>query len=336
METQVRGLASRDSIRGADIFSSLGVGELDLIESNIVILDLAAGDRVFEEGGPGDALFIVLEGSIGIEKAGEDGRRKRIAEMIAGDCFGELDLLTASPRTAQAEALAESRLLRFPPPGIRLEDLMKSHPAVAAKLLRSLLAAISGRIRKANSLIKDNSPLVRELRQQVYGDKLSGLNNRTWLEETLPTHCTGPSSPMALLMLKPDNFKAINDSYGHEAGDRTIILMAAALLRLSGKTALPFRFAGNELGLILPGLGRREALAEAERVMSSLVKLDLGPIFPEGVAPDHELRLSTSIGIALYPEHGTDAVQLIAAVNELPLAGRARGGNLILFPEQKP
>ncbi|MDP3178024.1 MAG: hypothetical protein Q8M76_08980, partial [Spirochaetaceae bacterium] len=97
--------------------------------------------------------------------------------------------------------------------------------------------------------------------------------------------------------------------------------------------ATPFRFAGNELGLVLPGLGRAEARATAARLARLLSSLDLaaalGACDPAQGAP----QLSISAGIALHPDHGSAAGLLIAAVNELPLAGRARGGNMILFPE---
>ncbi|MDP3179322.1 MAG: cyclic nucleotide-binding domain-containing protein, partial [Spirochaetaceae bacterium] len=186
-------LDKRKLIAGAEIFTSLGEAEIDFIAANSVELELAEGVVVFDEGETGDSLYIVESGNVGIERSSGDGGSARIAELIAGDCFGELDLLTQAPRTGRARILSPSRLIRFPASGASLSSVMEARPQVSAKLLRSLLAAISGRIRKANAMLRENSPLVRELRRQVYGDKLSGLNNKTWLEENLSSLCaSGP------------------------------------------------------------------------------------------------------------------------------------------------
>ena len=272
-------------IKAVDIFSSLGSGEVDFIAANSSPVSHAPDELIFSQGDPGNALYIVVSGEIGIVKQSAGATDQRIAELIAGDCFGELDLLTNAPRTASAKAISQVSLLRFPATGQVFETLMENQPVVAAKLLRSLLTVIAGRTRQANSLIKENSPLVRELRQQVYGDKLSGLNNRLWLEENLPSLCVDRKRPFAVLMFKPDNFKAINDSYGHEAGDRTIILMAADLKQFAEASQLtPFRFAGNELGLTLPGVERTQALTIATALQTRLGALDLSPALLSGDA----------------------------------------------------
>ena len=64
---------------------------------------------------------------------------------------------------------------------------------------------------------------------------------------------------VGLLLMKPDNFKYINDTFGHEAGDETLKLMAAALNHFMGERGIVLRYMGNELGVILPGCGRNES-----------------------------------------------------------------------------
>ncbi len=318
-----------------DIFHALGRQELDFIAENSSYLELAPGQTLFEEGSAGDCLYVVVSGAINVEKSSPEGRSARIAQFISGDFFGELDMLSNGKRSASALAESGTRLLRFPRPGEEIDDVMAGHPATAAKVLRSMLAVIAARTRRVNALVKENSPMLQALKRQVYGDKLSGLNNRSWLEETLPALCVPGGEHLALIMFKPDNFKEINDIFGHEAGDRTIILMACELrafcLELEEGRAKPFRFAGNELGLLVSPMRREAALALCIGLNERLRALDLRAVLSPATETEKPPSLSLSFGIGLYPLHAARAQALIDAVQELPFRARALGGNRILF-----
>lgn len=77
-------------------------------------------------------------------------------------------------------------MLRIPGKSDSFREILENHPGIAAIILYEFLKIISGRIRNANSLVRENSALIQELKRQVYGDKLTGLYNKTFLEETLP------------------------------------------------------------------------------------------------------------------------------------------------------
>lgn len=308
-------------LAGADLFTAFSPEELSYLAERSELCDLADGERVFSLGEKADALYILAKGSVDIY--GEDSTI--IAEYAAGDSFGEMELLTKATRNAHAKADGQARLLRFPASGTSLEEALSGRPQVAALILRSFLLLVSGRIRKSNSLVKENSPWVRELRRQVYGDKLTGLLNKAYLEENLPKALR---ESLCLLMLKPDNFKDINDRFGHEAGDASLVLLAQRFEELIGEAGTAVRYMGNALAAILPGHDRARALERARELKSGLESIDLLAITKEA-----GLGFSLSIGLCLYPEHGTDAQSLIKSCAGLPLEGRARGGGLILFPE---
>ncbi|MCX7025469.1 MAG: GGDEF domain-containing protein [Spirochaetes bacterium] len=310
----------------ASIFSSLGGDELRAVASCSERRVYAPGETVYGRDAPGDALFVVVRGSVGISDDGSS----LIAELVPGDCFGELELLTAAPRNASAIAETPTELIVFPRKGLGFDEVLAGHPAASARMLYDFLDSIAGRIRNANALIKENSPVVQELKRQVYGDKLTGLFNKTFLEERLAEILKDRAGPSALLMFKPDNFKEINDTWGHEAGDSVLKLVALELSRCLDESDTAFRYMGNELAVTLPGRDRGAARAEAARIMERLVALDISA-FTEGSS----LKLSFSFGIALHPDHAKDALALIAIAHELPLAGRARGGGIILFPEDR-
>jgi diguanylate cyclase len=317
-------------LKKADVFASLEESELAILSSASRAYRFAAGKPVFSLGESGDSLFIVVSGTMHVLKENEHAAPTVIAELVKGDAFGELELLTSTPRTASVVAATDAVLLRFPRKGLKFESLLNARPGASAHMLFDFLRTIAGRIRNANARIKEDSPWVQEIRKQVYADKLTGLFNKTYLEENLAGYLKDPAKPVSLLMFKPDNFKQINDTYGHEAGDAVLTLMSAELGRTFGEDDPCVRYMGNELAVVLAGRDRGAALAEAKRLLGIMNALDIS----KSVA-NSGLTLSLSIGIAVFPEHGRDHAELIAAAHELPLIGRARGGNLILFPEDK-
>ena len=159
---------------------------------------------------------------------------------------------------------------------------------------------------------------------------MTGLYNRTFLEEKLGKYLVNKKAHVSLLMVKPDNFKLINDTYGHEAGDQALRIMAIRLEKVISGEDVAIRFMGNELSVILPGTEREEAYKMAVKIRSSMNKLDL-----RQVTQGNSFILTVSIGISVFPEHSATTAQLIEKAHELPLVGRARGGNKILFPEDK-
>lgn len=285
---------------------------------------------LFRKGAPPTCLYILAKGSVSILQEKEDSTEEQeIARYVEGDSFGELDLLTGSSRNASAKTLSEVTLLRFPAEGVDLSSILKEHPNVGARVLQSFLVVIAGRIRKANNLLKENSPWIQEIRKQVYGDKLTGLYNRTFLEERLPELLKDPEHPVSVLMVKPDNFKQINDTYGHEAGDQALVRMASTLRSMTGPRWIVARFMGNELGIVLPEADKLQAEEVAKAIQKAYQGIDLSDL--TGGVP---FRISVSIGIAVFPLHASDAPTLIAKAHELPLIGRERGGNQILFPPE--
>jgi len=322
-------------LRKTAIFASLPADELLVIAGLSESIELNAGETVFEEGTPGDALFIIEEGEVTISRQSEGFEQIDLARLLAQDIFGELESLSCSPRTARASAATHTLLLRFPRNGMKFEDILKGYPSISAKILQNFLVIIAGRIRNTNNLIKENSPVIQELKNQVYRDKLTGLYNKTFLEEHIRDLLHNEGASVALLMIKPDNYKFINDTYGHEAGDHTLQIMARELQAELEGNGLAVRFMGNELCAVLPDRNREESLSFARKIQNRMNRLDLSPVIGE-----REFSLSVSIGIAVYPdpafpEEPPSGERLIERAHELPLIGRARGGNMILFPEDK-
>ncbi len=321
-------MEKKDWLLKAEIFASLDQRGLELISGYSDFVSYHSGEEVFAEGGDSGVLFIVVSGSVQVLKYDRYEGASIIAELVSGDIIGELEFFTESAFNASGVAVGETILLRIPVLGNSFRVVLEDHPEVAAPILYEFLKVISGRIRNANSMVRDNSALIQELKRQVYGDKLTGLYNKTYLEETLPEFMKDRAGQVGLLLMKPDNFKYINDTFGHEAGDDTLKIMAVALNQFMEERGTVLRYMGNELGVILPGSGREECYKEAQSILAMFNSLDISE-----ATKSRDVWLSMSIGIAVYPGHADISDELILLAHELPLAGRAKGGNVILFPE---
>lgn len=322
-----KGEAIKEQIlKETELFSELSGEDIRAIAKRSEFYRYENGETIFQEGEPGRSLYIVESGEVVVRKTNDDGLTTDIARYVRGNLFGELDLLTPAERTATAMADGDTGVLEFPGRSGSFSDFLDEYPAVSARLMHRMLIETAERIRRVNQLVKENSPLVQELQKQVYRDKLTGLHNHIYLAERLRDLIEKEGTPFALCISKPDNFKVLNDTFGHEAGDRAIELMAAGLHDFVGDDTRLVRYRGNAMAVLFPGVNRAEAGSEAERIQDFLNNLDLSEI-----AGDSGFHFTTSIGVSLFPGCGENVDEILSATHELPLEGRSRGGNKILF-----
>lgn len=159
------------------------------------------------------------------------------------------------------------------------------------------------------------------LLHQATHDVLTGLQNRRQFGERLKEALVaigGPKPKAALLQIDLDDFKSVNDTLGHGAGD-TLLQLAAGRIRdalQDGESA--YRYAGDEFAVIQ--LGKEQPL-EAERLAGSLVNAFKDPFVINGIP----VFVGSSIGIAFGPEHGTDGEQLMKAADIALYAAKTDG-----------
>jgi diguanylate cyclase (GGDEF)-like protein len=160
----------------------------------------------------------------------------------------------------------------------------------------------------------------------AYFDALTGLPNREWIGDYL-SRTLGEAAPLggriALLYIDLDQFKRINDTLGHETGDALLAQVAERLtgaLAYTSERARLARVGGDEFIVVLSG-NPAEADAEqaAQRIQTALV----AP-FQQG---GYELVVTSSIGIALFPEHGTDGQTLLKHADGAMYEAKASGRN---------
>jgi diguanylate cyclase (GGDEF)-like protein len=169
------------------------------------------------------------------------------------------------------------------------------------------------------------------VRHMAHHDSLTGLANRVLLGERLAEQLRQANvGGFGLLCLDLDGFKTVNDTLGHEAGDRLLREVSRRLQRVVGNTALLARTGGDEFAILSPGgagTEAGEALAKAvAAAMSAAIDLD-----------GTQFRLSASLGLAFHPTHGTTAVELIRHADTAMYHAKALGrGRIVRFdPEME-
>jgi diguanylate cyclase (GGDEF)-like protein len=156
-----------------------------------------------------------------------------------------------------------------------------------------------------------NARQVGHLRHQARHDALTGLPNRASLHEAFDEIATraGLGQRPAVMLLDLDRFKEINDALGHHTGDRLLAALAQRLVASAGSGgALTCRLGGDEFAVVLPHVGTEgEALALARAISDALAQ----PFEMDGTS----LRVGASVGVAVFPEHGTDSHELLRAAD---------------------
>jgi len=171
--------------------------------------------------------------------------------------------------------------------------------------------------------ITDDLAQQATLRQLALYDALTGLPNRTSLVETLTSRLEATEAPLALALLGLDNFKTINDTLGHAAGD-TVLQVTASRLRLAlPDTAQVGRFGGDEFGVLFSDIATADLDTHLDRML-----LAVGEPLDVAGTPIH---LEASVGLAVRDDLHTDdslpsASELIARADLALYKAKARGG----------
>ena len=154
-------------------------------------------------------------------------------------------------------------------------------------------------------------------------DSLTGLFNRRRLQEEL-TRLLAISdrhqTKGALIFFDLDEFKYVNDTFGHRAGDTMLIRIAGEVGALVRRNEILSRLGGDEFALLMPDATEKEAEALAERVVRAISQI---PFRFEG----QNFRLTVSLGIALYPEHAVSTEELIAHADAAMYQAKEAGKN---------
>lgn len=173
----------------------------------------------------------------------------------------------------------------------------------------------------------ESSQTHASVRHQAVVDGLTNLYNHRHFQESLARTArehAGGVRPYALLMLDLDNFKAINDRFGHVAGDAVLKGVGEAVLSVTRKEDVAARYGGEEFALILPGLDAPRAAAVGDRIRRLVEARAFGL---DGL--DASLRVTLSVGVSAYPAQGEDHHRLLEAADAALYRAKKAGKNRV-------
>jgi diguanylate cyclase (GGDEF)-like protein len=176
-----------------------------------------------------------------------------------------------------------------------------------------------------------NLNLRAALHAKALFDPLTGLRNRHDLDDTIRRLVVGADTsgaPLACLMIDIDRFKRLNDQFGHDAGDLVIRAVAEVFAGVVRDDDLAFRYGGEEFLMLMPGLDEQQALERAERIRERIGTLEL-------VHETHALgRVTVSMGLAIYPHHGSPQ-SIVSTADAALLRAKEAGRDRIVVASRR-
>ncbi len=157
-----------------------------------------------------------------------------------------------------------------------------------------------------------------ELEQRVVTDAGTGLLNRRWWEELAPreaAQATRSGSRIALLLVDLDDFKDVNDTFGHAIGDAVLSHVAKALSTSVRSGDAAIRLGGDEFLVMMRDCGESQGLRAAEALRGAINRVTASA--PRG--------LTASVGVAVFPDHGATLDEVLGAADDAMYEAKARG-----------
>ncbi len=168
----------------------------------------------------------------------------------------------------------------------------------------------------------------QKLHEQAISDPLTGLYNRRYLGEFLSrelVRARRSATPVAVVLIDLDRFKRINDTFGHEAGDRVLTAVGVLLKSKVRGSDIACRYGGEEFVLIMPQAGVDAANKRAEDIRSAVAALELNH------GGKSLGRLTASFGIGLFPDHAGDIDSLLRVADVALYAAKGAGRNRVII-----
>lgn len=179
------------------------------------------------------------------------------------------------------------------------------------------------------ALVFERSLYFSRVRKQSLQDCLTGCLNRRAFDgdlETAAAEARASQSPLSLLMIDVDWFKAYNDRHGHPKGDQLLAQLAEEIRGGVRSVDRVYRYGGEEFAVILAGVTRRDAALIAERLRRAVERRP----FPGAAESQPGGRVTISIGLAEYPSDADAAPGLLAAADAALYRAKAAGRNRVV------
>ncbi len=200
-----------------------------------------------------------------------------------------------------------------------------AHDYIMKGSLKRLVPAVERELRDA-AVRRERRQVEQRVAHLAYHDALTDLPNRTLLHDRLEQAAriaNREGTPLALLLMDLDGFKAINDAMGHHAGDRVLQHVASCLRGAVRDADTVARLGGDEFALVLPVTNVEGALLAARKVLQEIER--------PCTVDHHPIVARASVGIACLPQHGTSAETLLQKADVAMYVAKSDGVGVAVY-----
>ena len=319
-------------LKSIDILSPLDDEDLNELYELMSTEHFPEGQILFREGDIGEAMYIVLSGSIAITVKAQNGEILELARIPEGSFFGEMSIFDSAKRSATCVPKCDTSVL-----SLEAKDFyrfIETRPAAGFRVMQHMLKTATRRLTATGAFLSDMVTWGEKARARAITDEYTGLYNRRFLEQAARerlTEAKGRGAALSLLMLDLDHFATLNDEYGQEVGDRVLLSAVEVFRNIFPVEAVQIRYGGDEFTVLLPETTAEQTIDFCSRILDALEEIAI----PAG--PSNSVsKISASIGIAGYPEDGDSvAVLMDRADRALYRAKEAGRGRAVLWRDRK-
>lgn len=310
--------ASLEDLQDLFLFRHVSPESVEGVLDQCRVMTLDQDETLLVQGEMNHRIFHLLTGKMKIYL--DDRESEPIAVVTPGEIVGEMSVIDRKEVSAFVVADEPCRLL------VMEESSFWGLIEVSHAAACNLLTILAHRLRDSNSLVSDRTHLFRDFSLFGNVDALTGLQNRHWLDRMfsrIMTRCKMEGKPLSIIMTDIDEFKKINDGWGHLAGDSVIHGVAQVIVDHCRPTQTVTRYGGDEFIIILPDLELSRAKIVAERlrtaVMEETASFEVSPPL---------MLLSISLGVA-EAEAGDTPETLLARADAALYRAKEGGRNRI-------
>lgn len=229
----------------------------------------------------------------------------RWMNLVSIDSFIVLALLVVSPRFI---------------PGLTRKEYLGAAACVLLTLLFAVVTQYRLNINQREKHLRE-----KQLQAMSETDKLTSVYNRLWFDRTFAEWCSpqGGKEEFALVLLDIDDFKQVNDTYGHLEGDKVLVECSRIVQKSVRQSDLMARWGGEEFMLLLPDVDMERAVILAERMRSNVEQHNFGKV----------KRVTCSFGVAVH-RPGNSVEDMIHEVDEQLYHAKHSGKNQVAYRQQ--
>ena len=233
------------------------------------------------------------------------------------------DMIAAGARSYVLKGSGTDKLLAT------MSAVLEGHAVIAPEVTRALLDDLQQLYASQLARGEHLEQQVTHFQDAAMRDHLTSLGNHRAFHEDLEQAIDTAgrdSQPLAVAILDIDDFKLVNDLYGHASGDRLIEGLGACVRDTIGERGETYRIGGDEMAAVLPGLNRSAAAELMETVRLAVSQMQFG---------SHRHQ-TVSIGVAVFPEDGPNKDYIVAAADEAMYDAKSRGKDAVRIFGQWP